>query len=164
MKADTKLAMVLILLTGMLGGACASKDSAPAGLLLEPKTKAQSDSPLAKGNFVKRSRLAVLDLDSIREKDGSLDAYSPKVKTLRLNLFDDAAYDAELDRLERNRSGAWAWTGHLKGEEGSTVTLIITKDIVIGNIFLVGASYEIRSAGNGQHIVREIDRSRLPKD
>ncbi len=165
MKADTKLAMVLILFLGTLGGAaCASKDSAPAGLLQKATAKAQGDAAPAKERMIKRSRYVTFDLDSIREKDGSLNADSPKVQTLRLNLFDDAVYEAVLDRLARKRSGAWAWTGHLKGEDGSNVTLIINKDIVAGNIFLTGAAYAIRSAGEGLHIVREIDRSNMPKD
>ena len=83
-----------------------------------------------------------------------------------MNLFEDVVYTAVLDRVTLNNSGTLSWIGYLDEDELGSVTLVIDKKegFVIGNISLPGLLYQIRHAGNGVHVVREIDPSAFPPD
>ena len=84
-------------------------------------------------------------------------------RSVTLNLFDDVAFVADADQVERSARGM-TWIGHLRGVELSQVVLIINAGVVAGNISMPAARYHIRYAGSGIHEVQEIDQSKFPAD
>jgi hypothetical protein len=83
--------------------------------------------------------------------------------TVLLNVFDDAAYTAVMDRREQAPRGV-TWVGHVPGRPGSTVTLIRVGDSVAGSIIMPGAVYSIRTVQPGIQEISEVDQSRLPSE
>ncbi len=81
-----------------------------------------------------------------------------------VNLFDDAVYQAVLDRLDRNTPEGFVWIGHLDHVEYSQVTLVVEKDVLSGNITLPGSLYQIRYVGEGIHAVYRINQSAFPPE
>jgi hypothetical protein len=113
----------------------------------------------ARGREVVHSRQVRIDLSLLAES--SVNGALPQ--TIALNLFDDAAFVAQLDRVERTPNGM-AWIGHLQGIDQSQVILVVHGNIVSGNITTPDARYHIRFAGNGAHEVQKIDQTRFPRD
>ena len=74
-----------------------------------------------------------------------------------LNLFDDIEYTATLQSLETKSSGSIIWHGNLDGLAYGVVDLVIRDNIVVGNIFLLDGTYEIRYTGVADaHILRKV--------
>lgn len=84
-------------------------------------------------------------------------------RAILLNLFDDAQFVADLDTVERSTRGM-VWIGHLRGIEQSQVVIVVSNDVVSGNISMPAARYHIRYAGNGVHEVQKIDTALFPQD
>ncbi|TGN99828.1 hypothetical protein PN36_33210, partial [Candidatus Thiomargarita nelsonii] len=72
-----------------------------------------------------------------------------------LNLFEDVSFVATLARVEK--LGGIAWTGHIDSVQESEVTLISRGNQMAANIVLPGAFYQVRYAGEGVHVIKEID-------
>ena len=77
--------------------------------------------------------------------------------SLELNLFDDTNLKAVRDRIERNKSGGFAWIGHIDGAVDSSVTLVVEDQRVSGTINMPDALYNIRHVKDNLHVVSEID-------
>jgi len=108
-----------------------------------------------------RSRFVNINFDLLSEPDGR-----PSVSgdVLVLNLFNDVLHTAIRDHVELNLTGGFSWVGHLDGVEYSHVTLVMKDGIVVGNITLPRAFYQVRYAGNGVHAVHQIDQSAFPNE
>jgi hypothetical protein len=83
---------------------------------------------------------------------------------LILNLFDDVAFTAKLDRLEAAGSDGYTWIGHLEGIDHSQVVLVIGGGQMAGNITLPDEFYQVRFAGNGVHAIYRIDQTAFPPE
>ncbi|TGO02905.1 hypothetical protein PN36_16650, partial [Candidatus Thiomargarita nelsonii] len=81
-----------------------------------------------------------------------------------LNLFEDVSFVATLARLEKLSKGGIAWTGHIDSVQESEVTLISRGNQMAANIVLPGAFYQVRYAGEGVHVIKEIDQSKFPPE
>lgn len=114
---------------------------------------------------VVRARFTGVDLSLLSGKS-ALGRHAGGGERLRLNLFDDAVYNAVFDRLEENWSGGYTWIGHIEGEEFSQVTLAVGNGVMAGNISLPFADrfYQVRYAGNGIHAIYQIDQSSFPPE
>ncbi|HEY8097124.1 MAG TPA: hypothetical protein VIE65_13655 [Methylobacter sp.] len=84
-------------------------------------------------------------------------------KAITLNLFEDVSLVAEPDQVVRKPNGV-TWTGKLRGVPQSQVVIVVTGEVVSGNIDLPGARYQIRFAGQGVHEVQKIDQALFPAD
>jgi hypothetical protein len=81
-----------------------------------------------------------------------------------LNLFDDAAFRAVLDERENRSGDSFTWIGHIPGFANSQVTLVVDNGIMSGNIRLDRRFYQIRYAGEGTHVVYEVDPDAFPTE
>jgi len=117
---------------------------------------------------VLRERLVRVDLRQLwpRSVDpGS--AYPPMPERLTFDLFEDAAFEIILDRLDShsaNGSGL-IWLGHVEGVEDSSVTLAIHGRAVQALVQLPsGERFELTHAGHGVHRILELDPAAFPPE
>ncbi|RPJ61949.1 MAG: hypothetical protein EHM24_26195, partial [Acidobacteria bacterium] len=106
-----------------------------------------------------RVRRVVVDLASLRAAGLHRRPDAPR-SSLLLNLFDDVAFTAELDRLEAALGGT-VWVGRIPGIDLSGVTLSTVGEAVAGTVAMPGAVYSIRYAGRGVHEIAAIDQSQF---
>jgi hypothetical protein len=81
-----------------------------------------------------------------------------------LNLFEDAVFRAVLDQREHRSGDSFTWIGHVEGIENSQVTLVVEHGVVSGNIRVDQGFYQIRYAGEGTHVVYQIDPNAFPAE
>jgi len=137
-----------------LAGATALSAQQPPGLLIEVPGVAAADQSAAGDRTRVRARTVRGDLPQL----GTREQRRTPGQSLLLNLFDDASYSATVDRIDQTRGG-FVWVGHIPDVAMSTVTLAIEDGAVYGSVLTPAATYVIRSAGNGLHLVAQIDQS-----
>ncbi|NIV33501.1 MAG: hypothetical protein GWN58_29845, partial [Anaerolineae bacterium] len=64
-----------------------------------------------------------------------------------LNLFEDVVHTALLDRVEYIPGNDFTWLGHLEGTPHSQVILVVGDGVLVGNISMPGAFFQVRYAG-----------------
>jgi hypothetical protein len=106
-----------------------------------------------------RSRLVKIDFKQICGEGQPEGAES-----LLLNLFDDVSLIAIKDRLERRSEGRYTWFGEIAGVQIGQAILVVEEGVMAGNITVNGQLYQVRSVGEGIHIIREIDQSAFPDE
>src|SRR5215211_6976378 len=62
-----------------------------------------------------RSRTAGINFSVLSGPQGDVGDQSLRGSTVRMNLFDDTAYDVVIDSIETSALGGTAWNGHIKG-------------------------------------------------
>ena len=80
---------------------------------------------------------------------------------LKLNLFDDAVFEARVERVRPTRSGHFL-SGRIVGQPAGEMALVVSGSVVVGTVRTPQETYTIRSLGSGRHVVRQIDPSALP--
>ncbi|CAN5470892.1 hypothetical protein BH11PSE11_BH11PSE11_04790 [soil metagenome] len=148
----------------------AAQSSAP--VLFTPfrgASNAQADAARKPDREVVRSRNVTIDAGMLNappsNSKSNASARDARVAatTMTLNLFDDASFVAQLDRVERTSRGQ-AWIGHLQGVAASQVVLFSNGAVVAGTVTMPGARFHIRFAGNGVHAIQQIDQAQYPED
>ena len=139
----------------------------PAGLFsaVDPSTRAETGeppSPAAPDALILRQRLVTVDVGMLATARRDTRRAQPGA-TLNLNLFDDVVFPAIIDRTAPTRLG-YALSGRLVGVDRSRMTLVVNGPLVVGSVDTPGATYRIRPAGAGTHVIHQIDRSRLPPE
>ena len=81
--------------------------------------------------------------------------------TLTLNLFDDTVVTGLVEYTEPTFSGGYAVSGRLVEEPFGTMTLVVNGETVAGTVRLVGEIYRIRSVGDGQATISEVEEPPL---
>ncbi len=81
--------------------------------------------------------------------------------TLTLNLFDDTVVTGLVEYTEPTFSGGYAVSGHLVEEPLGTMTLVVNGETVAGTVRLLGETYRIRSVGDGQATISEVEEPPL---
>ena len=138
-----------------LGGATTLSAQQPPGLLIEVAGGGAAADQLAAGDRTRvRARTVRVDLPQL----GTREQRRTPGQSLLLNLFDDASYSATLDRIDQT-PGGFVWVGHIPDVAMSTVTLAIEDGAIYGSVLTPAATFVIRSAGNGLHLVAQIDQS-----
>ncbi|MCP4541020.1 MAG: hypothetical protein GY832_28120 [Chloroflexi bacterium] len=89
---------------------------------------------------------------------------SPVADVLELNLFEDVAFTAILDRAKSNPSGSLSWIGHLEGVEYGSVILVVKDGVMVGSVKMPGALYQVRYVGDGVHAIHEMDSAAFPPE
>jgi hypothetical protein len=136
-------------------GACSGVQ--PAGTTL---FRDVAPPPSASGRpdpVVKRSRFVEIDLTALRKP------------STRFDLFPGTppgAVTVVWSRVEQPSAQSEAWVGHTGNEEVGSVTLVVNQaeGVVAATIHLAGGLYRIRYAGNGVHVIEELNSRAFPKD
>ena len=81
--------------------------------------------------------------------------------TLTLNLFDDTVVTGLVEWTEPTFSGGYAVSGRLVDEPLGTLTLVVNGETVAGTVRLLGETYRIRSVGDGQATISEVEEPPL---
>ncbi len=107
-----------------------------------------------------RSRPVIIDLSMLAAARAAVEG-GGGTATLTLNLFEDAVFPASVEHSTPTRAG-YALTGRLEGVPFGTMALVVNGPVVAGTVRTPTATWEIRSADNGVHLVRAVDLSALP--
>jgi hypothetical protein len=84
--------------------------------------------------------------------------------TLSIPTFGAETLQIIRERTARVADGLY-WYGRIEGQPGSSVTLMVKGEALIGNIRTQqGQAYEIRYLGGGVHRLQEVDPSRYPPE
>jgi hypothetical protein len=126
-------------------------------LFLPPPASLPWASPLLDEPALLRARPIAIDWPLL-EASLALGARLP------LNLFDDAAPVALLDRLEAGYNGGFIWQGHLEGVPMSHVLLVANQGVLIGKVAWPGAVYTLRYVGQGLHELAQVEQTALPAE
>ena len=70
---------------------------------------------------------------------------------------------AQRHHVAGRRAGNFTWHGTIQDVANSRVTLVIRNDqVMVGNIGLPGAVYQVRYVGDDVHAIYQIDEAGLP--
>lgn len=91
---------------------------------------------------------------------------APATAGFTLNLFDDASFAMNVERIEDSGFGHRTWAGHIADRPLSTVTLTLRQegDLVSGLVTDGTTVYEILGLGGGVHRIDELDMTKMPPD
>jgi uncharacterized repeat protein (TIGR01451 family) len=171
LRRPAQVATLILLLAALsfspAGSAAPSPAAAPSGpdqpsvppLFLDLRMEALGiEPPLPPSNpAATRERLARVDLALLTDP--------ARNQVLQLNLFDDATIIAERTEAGPVFGDGFAWVGRVPGEAFSSVILVQVNNAMAGMVVDgVGQTYEIRYAGDGRHVLRQIDTMRFPDE
>ncbi len=132
-----------------------SEQPKPRRIFLESSNpSSQTDSFQTNTLWQLKSRNVQVDFDHL--------SHLASYDTLSLNLFPDVVLKAKKDRVFNNTSGSQSWVGHIADQPLSTVSLVLSNDILVGNIVSPEFSYQIRKNLEGGHIVHQINPGQFP--
>jgi hypothetical protein len=106
-----------------------------------------------------RSRLVRLNLGLLLESDGQARDL-PAGTEIELNLFPDQTYTGVIEQVQQEGE-TYSWTGHLKDVEYSSLTMVYTGGIFIGNFASPAGVYEVANAGDDLYQIILIDPSKF---
>ena len=135
-------------------GGMASERAEPVFRDLRPSPS----NALVEVEHVTRQRLAAVDLGQFGEIRRRVRQGAPA--GLTLNLWEDAEFDALIDRTQRTSAG-YSLSGRLAGVRHGAATLVVNGDVVAGTVWTPGALYDIRTV-NGAQVLREVNMAALP--
>ena len=122
------------------------------------------DKQTAADLSVFRSRLVRIDWDRMRSVDGTAQGRATASGSVVLNLFEDAVFNAVLDRREVRSTKKITWSGHIEGVPRSHVTLVVENGVMVGNVRVADSYFQVRYVGADMHVIQQIDESRFPPD
>ena len=112
------------------------------------------------GEGVLRERIVRLDHDVLAAARLSAGRVDARPGVVRLDLFDDVAFNAVVERTGPTSSGYWL-SGRVDGWALGSVTLVVNGEAMAGTVRAPGATYAIRSVGDGLHAIRQLDPATL---
>ncbi len=113
---------------------------------------------------ITRTRYVQLNLDLTAESQSFLRNKASQPKHLTFNLFEGTTLPATIEKIEQKRSGSYSWEGYLGDNKQNRITLIVNKEVLMGNLSMGMKSYQIRFAGNGLYAIHEIDPGKYPSE
>lgn len=146
-----------LLMLGCHSSTSPLRDDAPAprGLLEGSRSVLPSDPAMIRARGVDGLGVEIADP---RSPDDA--ARVPRV--LRLNLFEDATWEAHATRVGR-RHGALCWRGEIPSDPSSRVRLALRGSAVSGSVRVDGRLFTIEPSAEGL-VVIEWDESKTPPD
>ena len=111
-----------------------------------------------------RSRFVRINWDMIGDPSRMAQTQPSRANRIDLNLFEDASFNAVLDRREVRSPAIFTWFGHIDGVERSQVTLVIEGGVIVGNVRVEDSYFQVRYVGADLHVIQQIDESRFPPD
>ena len=106
---------------------------------------------------VLRQRSVRIDLARLRQTLPQTLGGTASTRTLPLNLFPDVQLTAILERVDPTATG-YVWVGQIQGADFTMVKLAVTDDVMTAGISSAETAYEITYAGDGVHVVQQVDR------
>jgi predicted small integral membrane protein len=135
------------------------------GLFVSPSDSSTVlDNHAAADSTIFRSRLVRIDWNLVNSRDGMSQKQTTKADRLVLNLFEDAVFNAALDRREVHSAKKINWSGHIESVQPSQVILMVENGVMVGNIRVADSYFQVRYVGADLHVVQQIDESRFPQD
>ena len=139
--------IILMLSASDLSAAPSSQES-----MLFSDATSRGNIDRSKEPGVKRQRTVNVNFRLLNADSTNITGNKPT--SLRLNLFSDLVLTAVLDRVEpTSTKGGFVWIGHIVDDSYSQVVFVIQSGILVGDISLRNAMYEVRFTGNGVHSV-----------
>lgn len=127
----------------------------PEGLLEGSRSVELSDPAVIRARLTDGFRAPIVDARSPFDTQRA-------PRSLRLNLFEDATYDALLVEIDRS-AGALIWRGELAGHPGSSVVLAVRGEALSGTVRVRDRLYTLRPRRDGTLVV-EWDQTNAPVD
>ena len=109
---------------------------------------------------VLRERFVRLDHDVLAAARLNAGRADVPPAVLRLDLFDDVALNAVVERTGPTPAGYWL-SGRIKGWALGSLTLVVNGEVIAGTVHAPHATYAIGSVGNGVHAIRQLDPAAL---
>lgn len=158
--AVTLLTLALSLVA--IPASAAPPQAGPASLFLDagPQAAAPVTDPAILRQRVVRVDLAALDAAA----DAATRGHGHAGVRLSLNLFPGTAPITELDEIRSETPASLSWIGHLVGRPGGAVTLVWGDGVLTGHLWRGDEAYRIRYAGNGLHVIEELDPAAFPAE
>ena len=149
-----------------IGIGCASPQSfaGAENRLFSPPVQSHGKIDEAMKSKIFRHRFVNVDLRPLLPTQEAPKSSSATGGVVVLNLFEDAVFRALLDHREDRSSDSFTWIGHVEGIENSQVTLVVENGVVSGNIRVDQGFYQVRYAGEGTHVVYQIDPDAFPAE
>jgi hypothetical protein len=116
------------------------------------------DQPFERPLAVMRSRSVDINFARLPQ---AASADAPAVLTL--NPFEDVFLKAAIDQVEANGLESVTYSGHVAGDDGSTVTLVVAGGVMVGTIVTSDAAYQVRFNGES-HVIRQVDPGAYPPE
>jgi len=148
------LLLVTVILGATFGAAAASRlnQEVPPLFLETNRTQQLNEANL---RATARSRFATINFASLeRARPGS---------KLLLNLFDDLVLTAVIDE-NYLQGDTTIWVGHIEGEVMAQLFLASGGGQIAAQVSSPGGIYEVRYAGDGVHVISQIDQSLYPEE
>ena len=115
--------------------------------------------PSASANPDLRQRLVTIDTETLAQAYAAATRAADEsvVATLTLNLFDDVAFTAVVERTEPTYFGGYSLAGWVEGIATSMVVVVVDGPLVVGLVSTPAATYRIRPVEDGVHAVIRLD-------
>lgn len=152
-----KLCMALLMITALsmdFFGSLAMANDTGEGLFTDSIQAGSLDRPAV----AVRSRSVNVDFDMLGA------AWAKRGNVLELNLFNDVSFKAVLKTAKKVSPKGVAYVGKLKGVGLSTVTMVVEDGLMAANVVFPGGAYQVRYAGDGVHVVSEVDQAAYPPE
>ena len=148
----------IVIAAALFAGAVLMQDglaqAPPPGVFTEVQTSVVLRQSPALEPATMRSRVVQVDTQKIT-------AARRGREVLKLNLFDDAVVEVQINRVRPTRSGYFI-SGSPRGKEWGEVRLVVNGPVMVGTVVTPEGEYRIRSAGAGRHLIRQIDPLAVP--
>jgi len=133
------------------------------GLFVPSAARGRADPSIDRASV--RSRFVTVNFGLFTRTRPTLDSGDLGLaNTLKLNLFEDAIFTAVLDRAEGGTPNDFHWIGHIDGVKYSEVILVVEDEVMAGSVEIPGYSYQVQYAGNGVHVIYQINPKALLKE
>lgn len=124
-------------------------------------------NPRASDPAVRRSRFVSVNVNALPVPPADTFSARPSAPArqpvLTLELFPDVFVAATFDRFDPNPTGV-TWVGKVAGDARSSVTLVYGQGVLTGSLLTATGTYMIRPAGNGVHVIAEVDQALLARE
>ncbi len=151
--------LLLLLLYACSGETTLTEGAVPAAPVEEPRTRLLVDAEGAQnatsnrlsGQAVIRSQTVRLNPDLLAQGDLWVD----ELQEVRIELFEDAVFDLNRVLVQKSSSGNLSWSG-ASGDGRVQATFTARGDLFVGLLTAPGATYRLRSAGEGLVVVQQL--------
>jgi hypothetical protein len=138
--------------------------SANSKLFSEVNQRVEPIEPITPDSTVIRQRYVTVNIDLLRNSIKDFNPSNPEDTKVTLNLFDDLSLVTVLDKVETGSDVDFIWNGHVKDDQQSNVTLVVSDNTVTGDIFTLHGIYQIRPLKHNIHLISQINQSAFPND
>ncbi len=114
-----------------------------------------------KHGAVKRSAVARINFGQFKELKKGKQVLKGRIP---LQLFENLAYNAIIERSETLQSGKIVGRGKIENMPNSIVSIVVNGETAVANIYTGSVVYEIRRGETGEQVVYEVDPSKFPRD